>query len=268
MARIISIASQKGGVGKTTTALNLGYSLSRLGSRVLLLDGDPQAGMSIATNLRARTEKGVVDVLRDGLSARAIVMQTREQTLAVAGIGQIDPESVALLEEAAGDGRLASTVRAIGDGFDYVLIDAPAGVSGLVTALLMASDSVIIVVTPRLLSLTTLPVFLQLLVWVQEHGNPQLQLEGVLVAQHDRSSETQNQLNDELRTAFPAEIFFAGSVPADELFEKASVRSLPVALMPNAVALAKPYVDLAVELKERELAQPGGGIDESVVGLF
>mgnify|MGYP000924420676 CR=1 FL=1 len=268
MARIICIASQKGGVGKTTTALNLGYSLSRLGSRVLLVDGDPQAGVSIATNVRKRTTKGLIDLIRGNSPAAEIVMETREPSFSVAGVGRLDPEDVFLLESSARGGDLSRAVRGLAADFDYVIVDAPAGVGGLVTGLLAASDSVILVVTPRLLSLTTLPSFLSLLRWVQDQRNPNLRLEGVLVTMYDAASAAQNEMNEELRAAFPAEIFFHTSIPVNEVFERASLRSIPVALLSDGAVAAKPYLDLAMELKSRELLKMSGGEDEPVAGLF
>lgn len=267
MGKIICIASQKGGVGKTTSALNLGYSLSRVGSRVLLVDGDPQAGMTIATNLRKRTDKGLIHVIRDNLPPAEIVMTTRDHTLAVAGIGQLEPEDVFLLEEAAHSDILAQALRKVAENFDYVVIDAPAGIGSLVTALLGASDGVILVAAPRLLALKTLPSFLNLLRWIRERRNPALQLDGILVTMHNPLSAAENQLHEELRSAFPAEIFFRTTVPIHEAFERASIRSIPVALLPESQGAAKPYFDLAMELKERELLQKGGE-DEHVTGLF
>lgn len=267
MGKIICIASQKGGVGKTTTALNLGFCLSRIGSRVLLVDGDPQAGMTIATNLRKRTDKGLIHVIRDNLPLSEIVMTTRDHTLSVAGIGQLAPEDVFLLEECAHSDALPQALRKVAENFDYVVIDAPAGIGSLVTAFLSASDGAILVVAPRLLALKTLPSFLTLVQWIRERRNPALQLDGVLVTMHNPLSAAENQLYEELRAAFPGEIFFRTTVPIDESFERASIRSIPVALLPDSQAASKPYFDLAMELKERELLQKGG-TDEHITGLF
>ena len=269
MGKIISIASQKGGVGKTTTALNLGFSLSRFGSRVLLVDGDPQGGMTIASNVKRRTSLGIIDLLKGEHGLSDIVMRSRDRTLSVAGIGRLEPEDIFLLEAAATDGRLGQVLTTIATGFDYVLLDAPAGVGGIVTSLLSVSDSVILVVLCKMLSLKTLPSFLTLTKWVRDHKNPRLKLEGVLFSMMDRRNPLEAELLVEFKSSLPEEIFFKTLIPFEEVIEKASNRSFPVALMPDSQQANKHYIDLALELKEREIAsQQGGEGDEQATGLF
>lgn len=269
MGKIIAIASQKGGVGKTTTTLNLGFSLSRFGSKVLLIDGDPQGGMAIASNLKKRTTLGLVDVLQGRCGANEIVMTTKDQSLSIAGIGQPTPEEVFALEEAAHNGTLGNLIRSIAGGFDYVLIDAPAGIGSLVTALLAAADGVILVIVPRMLSLKSLPSFLTLTQWVQQNKNAALGLEGVVLTMFNPTSPTESSLLDEIKASLPAEVFFRTVIPSEDLFEQASVRAIPVALLPGGQQAAKPYLDLAMELKERELlTQRGEQDDDQTIGLF
>lgn len=269
MARIITIASQKGGVGKTTTTLNLGYSLSRLGNRVLLLDGDPQGGMALATNLKKRTERGLINSLLEGTDPADIVMRTRDQNLAVAGIGQLQPEEVFMLEEYARSGRLTAAVKGLAAPFDYVLIDAPAGVSGLVTSLLQASDAVIAVVLCKALSIKSLPLLLNLVRWVRGHSNPGLMLEGVLITMLDEQSETERTSFAEVRASLPKELFFRTTIPYLGQFEAASLRAMPVAMLQDGREAAGYYTSLALELKERELnRQQTGEGHELATGLF
>jgi len=268
MGKVITISSQKGGVGKTTTTLNLGFSLSRFGNRVLLVDGDPQGGMTIASNVKRRTSLGIIDLLKGGRALSDIIMQTRDRTLSVAGIGRMEPEDVFLLEDWAKDGKLGEVITAIASGFDYVLLDAPAGVGGLVTSLLSVSDSAIVVVLCKTLSLKTLPSFLALTKWVRDHKNPRLKLEGILISMMDRRNPLEAELLTEFKSTLPEEIFFKTIVPFEELIEKASNKSFPVALMPDSQQTNKYYIDLALELKEREMLAHTGGDDEHVTGLF
>ncbi|MFA5515977.1 MAG: ParA family protein [Desulfuromonadales bacterium] len=269
MGRILTVASQKGGVGKTTTTLNLGFSLSRLGSRVLLIDGDPQGGIAIASNLKKRTQQGLVDVLQGRCAAADIVMTTKDQALSIVGIGHPAPEEVFALEDAARDGRLGRLIREMAEGFDYLLIDAPAGIGGLVAALLEVSDGAILVAVPRMLSLKSLPSFFALTQWVRENRHAGLGLEGVVLTMTDESSEAENALRNEFRGSLPDEIFFRTQIPADQLFETASNRAIPVAMLSGGQRAAKPYLDLALELKEREvLHSKEGADDDATVGLF
>lgn len=269
MGKIITIASQKGGVGKTTTALNLGYSLSRFGNRVLILDSDPQGGITLATNLKKRTELGLINMLIEGIQPADIVMHVRNNSLAVAGIGRLEPEDVFMLDEFAKNGKLTSAIKSLADGFDYLIIDAPAGVGGLVSSLLVASDSVIPVVLCRALAIKSLPLLLNLVNWIREHLNPDLVLEGVLMTMLDERSEVENKLSQEFRASLPDEIFFRTTIPFQDVFEKASIRSVPVGMLNEGQIAAKQYMDLAWEIKERDLRNRNtGGSDELVAGLF
>ena len=179
MAKIISVASQKGGVGKTTTALNLSYILSMMGEKTLLLDGDPQGGVAIASNLGRKTSRGLVDVLMNQCEPDQIVAAVKNTSLSIAGIGVMDPENVMLFEQSARNGRLGQLMDELAKGYDYVFIDAPAGVGEVVRSLFMASDSAILAVRPRNLSLKSIPPFLKLVKWVKQNHERPFKIEGV-----------------------------------------------------------------------------------------
>jgi len=268
MGRIITVASQKGGVGKTTTALNLGYCLSRYGSRVMLIDGDPQGGMAIASNLIKQTDKGLIDLVKDNARAEDIVIGTRDKTMSVAGLGTLSPADVILLETEARNGTFGMLVKTLTSGYDYVIIDAPAGVGVLPASLLSISDSVMLAVNCRAISLKTIPLFLKLFKTIREEHNRQLLFEGVLVTMFDQRSEIEKQILGEIRKRFPADAFFKTMVPHNDLYERASLNSVPVAMMPQGVHAARPYFELALEIKDKELQGKEGVSDENIVGLF
>lgn len=161
MANIVSVASQKGGVGKTTTALNLAYSLSRFGERTLVLDADPQGSLAAAANLRKRTSRGLVDLLRNEASIDEVVVATRDGAMAMASLGAASADDVIAIEEWARTGKLAEVIRAIAGPYVNTVIDAPSGIGRLVETLLEVSHSVVVPVQPRNLTLKTLPAFLR-----------------------------------------------------------------------------------------------------------
>jgi len=270
MGKIVTIASQKGGVGKTTTALNFSYSLSRLGERVLLVDADPQGGMSIATNIRKKTEKGLVDYLAGKSQLKEVAFYTKEKKMAIMGIGTVDPASVQQLEDWARKGALSRALQHIAKHFDYIVIDAPAGLGSLSVALLGASQGVLIASQCKALSLKSLPKMLALISWIQENTNPELSLEGIILTMHNRDNETESEMFREISQGFPADLFFSELIAYDPVFEQASLRSIPVGMLKTGKVAARNYFQLAIEYKEREmlLDQSKGEEDDVDSGLF
>jgi len=269
MGKIITVASQKGGVGKTTTALNFAYSLSRLGERVLLLDADPQGGMSVATNIKKKTNLGLVDYLAGHCKIKDIAFYTREKKLAIMGFGTASPEAALQMETWSREGLLGTTLKRFSEHFDYLIIDSPAGLGSLVTALLNASDGIILTTQCKVLSLKTLSHMLSLVSWVRTHSNPDLQLEGVVLTMRHLDNETENEMFAEVVSGFPKELFFNTVITYDPIFETASLRAVPVAMLKLGRIAAKNYFALATEYKEREmLAQVKGENDDLDTGLF
>ena len=269
MEKIITIASQKGGVGKTTIALNLAYSLGRLGSRVLLIDGDPQGGIAIASNLRGETKLGLIDLMKNNCRPEEIMKATRDDSMRIVGIGQLEPEDVFILEEEARSGSLAMMIKSLTSGFDYIVIDSPAGVGGIVSSILSISHSAMMIVNCRSISLKTIPIFLKLMKEIKAKQNPSLEFEGVVINMLNRENGLENQILEQIRQSLPSDAIFRTIVPFDEYFEKASLHAVPVALMPKGLVAAKPFFELALELKVRENKVEAGEDDgEQIMGLF
>jgi chromosome partitioning protein len=269
MARVITVGSQKGGVGKTTTVLNLGYSLSRLSQRVLLVDADPQSGMSLATNLNRRVIPGLVQVMEGNLRPMAAVAYSRDRTLAGLNTGVIQPQDTLLFERECRGARLQEVLRELDEHFDYILLDAPAGVGSIVHGLLSVSNAVMLVVRCQTIGIKSLPVFLKTVQHARENGNPGLRLAGVLVTMRNPQDALGEQLCRELLDGLPAEAFFRVQIPFDPAFEAASQGAAPVARLKGAQIAAQAYMDLAVELRERDEIHRAGGPDgEDAEGLF
>ena len=266
MGRIIMIASQKGGVGKTTTALNLGFSLSRFGGRVLIIDADVQGSLAVASNLKKRTSKGLIDALKGSVDPGEIVATTRDGGLSIVGMGSPSPDDVLFLEEEAKKGNLGSLVRKLAADFQYTIIDAPSGIGSTVTTLMGISDGIIATVQTRALSIKTLPAFLRAYQWSRDNLNRSLRFEGVLLTMVNEGSLLERQSFDEVRKAIPAEFFFGTWIPNNPVFEEATMRSIPVALLPEGQAAARPYIDLALEIRNKHAVE--GAHDAETTGLF
>jgi chromosome partitioning protein len=274
MGRTIVVASAKGGVGKTTTVLNLGHALSRFAGRVLLLDADPQGGLANASNLRARASRGLMDVLAGRARLAEAITPSRDPALSILGIGQWDEEDAALFEESAALGSLTRLVQEAAAGYDITLVDAPAGQGTVVRGLLAAGDGLLCPVVCRSLAVKTLPVLLRLLGAVREAGHAELGLTGILITDRDALSRAQYTVYEELRRTLPADALFETVIPHDERVEEASLASLPVALIPGGETsrAADAYFRAAAELMRREtqrrLSQQSEEHDDEPVGLF
>jgi chromosome partitioning protein len=252
MSRTVTIGSQKGGVGKTTTALNLAYSLGRFGIKTLLIDLDPQSGATIAVNLRNYTELGIMDVLAGACGIDDILAEAMDGSMTLAGIGHVHPERMAHFERASWDGHLMTLLGELASRYQYTVIDAPAGLSGVVRSALGASDGAVLVTNCSAIALKSIPTFLKLVDHLNEEEGASLALDGVLLSMVDTRSETENEIFQQMQELLPPEAFFQTIVPYNETFARANLEAVPAALMPGAQEISRLYLDLAMELRERE----------------
>ncbi len=255
MGRILTIGSQKGGVGKTTVSLNLAYAMGRFGVRTLLVDLDPQSGTSIAVNLRNFTELGVIDALLGDCLSDDILAESRDGALAVAGIGKMTPQRIPHYEQAAWDGRLVSLLGQLTRNYHYIVLDAPAGLGGVVQAALKASQGTILVSNCSAISLKSISSYLQLIEHLVETANSDLVLEGVLLSMLDTRSETERMIYEQLKATLPGDVLLDTQVPYSESLAKSSYEAIPAALLSGAEDIDRLFTDLAMELRERERNQ-------------
>ncbi len=269
MGKIIMIASQKGGVGKTTVAFNLAYSLGKMGNSVLLIDGDPQGGIAIASNLKTRTQLGIFDILNGKCSKVEAIQTTRDNSMSVLGIGELSTTDIFLLEDKARTGELGSVIKDLSKRYDYTIIDSPAGIGTLVSSLMQISDELIMVVNCKTFSLKSLPLFLRTIKDIKESFNKDLDLEGVIINMFRSGNDYEKDILDQIKKVFPRRVFFNTIIPFSDYFEKASIYSVPVSMMPDGNVASKPFIELALELKEKESKKIKGEKNEDpIMGLF
>ena len=251
MTRIIALANQKGGVGKTTTAINLGASLAACDRRVLLVDLDPQANATSGLGLPKNEAKSMYPVLVDGLPLREIIQPTEIPTLFVA------PSSVDLvaaeLELGGLEGREFYLRRALegatGD-FDYVLIDSPPSLGLLTINGLTAADSVLVPMQCEYFAIEGVAQLLNTIERVQASLNPDLKIEGLALTMYDERINLSRQVAEEVRNHFGEKVYRT-VIPRNVRLAEAPSFGKPIILYDIRSRGSEAYVSLAREVIAR-----------------
>ena len=209
MGRVIAIASQKGGVGKTTTAINLSACAAEIGKRILLLDIDPQgnagSGLGLVADDSAPT---IYEVLVGDLPIRNVVHKDVLPNLDLILSGQkLSGAEVELVSVMARETRLRQALQGIRDEYDYVWIDCPPSLGLLTVNTLTAADSVLIPLQCEYYALEGLTQLIKTIQLVQENLNPSLRIEGVLLTMFDARLNLSQQVADEARRFFSGRVY-------------------------------------------------------------
>lgn len=209
MAKKIAVINQKGGVGKTTTSINLGTYLAKAGQKVLLLDLDPQGNSTTGLGYEKDQIKGCVyNVLIDGVSVHRVKKETRHPKLHLAPASiNLAAAEVELVPQLAREHKLKSALAEAHDFYDYVLIDCPPSLGLLTVNGLVAADSVLIPVQAEYYALEGLGQLLSTIKRVRSSLNPNLELLGVLVTMFDRRTTLSKQVEGELKKHFGERVF-------------------------------------------------------------
>lgn len=209
MAKIISIANQKGGVGKTTTTINLGACLNAAGKRVLIVDIDPQGNATSGLGVKkADVAKDIYDVLLSELPVKAATYHTKRINLdVVPATIQLAGAEVELTSQMAREQRLEAGLKKVVDDYDYILVDCPPSLGQLSINAFTASDSIIIPVQSEYYALEGLSQLLNTIRLVQRHFNADLGIEGVLLTMYDARTNLGAEVIDEVRKTFGDRVY-------------------------------------------------------------
>ena len=249
MAKIIAIANQKGGVGKTTTAVNLGACLSSLGRRVLIVDIDPQGNTTSGIGVnKADVHHCIYDVLVNEVDPRQAIMETAMPNLwIVPATIQLAGAEIELVPVAAREMRLKTALGAIRNDYDYVLIDCPPSLGLLTVNALTAADSVIIPIQCEYYALEGLSQLLNTIRLVQKHLNRSLQIEGVLLTMFDARTNLGVQVIEEVKKYFQHKVYQTIIPRNVRLSEAPSHGKSIIAYDPKSKG-AEVYLELAKEV--------------------
>lgn len=262
MGRVYTLVNQKGGVGKTTTAINLGAYLAQFGQRVLIVDIDPQANATSSLGVDKQTvRRGIYEALLGGSPALAVVLQNPRLKMAILPSSPaLAGAEVELVNELGRENRLRQVIAPLIDRYDYILIDCPPSL-GLLTinGLMAAQDGILIPVQCEYLALEGLGELTRTVQRVRSALFPTLMVRGVILTMYDGRTHLSDDVVLEVRKYFMDQVFMT-IIPRSVRLAEAPSYGLPISSYAPGSSAAKSYEALAREL----LASDGVAVIESV----
>lgn len=253
MGRVIAIANQKGGVGKTTTAINLAASFAANDLRVLLVDMDPQGNSTTGVGIQKTPDLPTIySALTDGTPMRELIQKTEFEGLEIVPADKnLVAANLDLVDQEGREYRLRNALSAVRNSYDYLIVDCPPALDLLTLNAMMASDSVLVPIQCEFFALEGISQLLDTIDRLREGLHPELKLEGVLLTMYDDRTNLTRQVANDLKEFF-----------GDQVFETVIPRSIRLAEAPSfgkpilAYDLrsrgAESYIKLAKEIVENE----------------
>lgn len=258
MGKIISVANQKGGVGKTTTTVTLSAILAKKGKKVLLIDADPQGNATSGLGVTKEIELSVYDVLINETSIEETLQETSIKNLKVCPSNiNLAGAEVELVSMMSREQRLKDKVEEIKSKFDFILIDCPPSLGLITLNAFTASDSILIPVQCEYYALEGLGQLLNTINLVKKHLNKSLEIEGALLTMYDIRTNLSNQVVKEVKKYFEDKVYKT-AIPRNVRISEAPSYGMPVTLFDAHSKGAKSYEKFAKEfLKQNEIDTKG-----------
>jgi len=257
---IIAFCNQKGGVGKTTTSVNLAASLANLGSRVLLVDMDPQgnAGSGIGLN-KYRIEKSIYHALIGDVETKDVIRKTEVPNLSIIPSNRdLIGAEVELVSAYSREMKLKNALEGIKEDYDYIFIDCPPSLNLLTVNALAAADSVMIPVQCEYYALEGISELVHTIELIKSNLNPDLNIAGIVLTMFDARNNLSHQVEDEVRNHFKEKVFNT-TIPRSVKLSESPSHGLPILLYEPKSRGAVAYDQLAHEIIGRSsFAQKGG----------
>ena len=251
MGKVIAIANQKGGVGKTTTAVNLAACLAKAGKKVLLVDIDPQGNSTSGLGIdKRRCEKTVYDCLINEEKMENISIKTEYENLFICPSNlDLSGAEIELISVMGRENRLKESFASARDIFDYILIDAPPSLGLITINTLTAADSVIIPVQCEFYALEGVSQLIETIKRIKKALNPNLYIQGIVMTMYDARTNLAMQVVDEVKRFFPGKVYRT-IIPRNVRISEAPGFGKPVIYYDESSKGAEAYTELALELIE------------------
>lgn len=247
MGKIISVANQKGGVGKTTTTVNLGTILAKKGKKVLLIDADPQGNATSGLGVEKEVEFSTYDVLVNETVIEDTIQDTMIKNLKICPSNiNLAGAEVELVSMMSREQRLKEKLDEIKDKFDYILIDCPPSLGLITLNSFTASDSVLIPVQCEYFALEGLGQLLNTINLVKKHLNKEIQIEGALLTMYDIRTNLSNQVVKEVKKYFDNKVYKT-VIPRNVRLSEAPSYGMPITEYDPKSKGAKSYTKFAKE---------------------
>lgn len=256
MSKIIAIANQKGGVGKTTTNVNVSACLAVLGKKVLTIDIDPQGNTSSGLGIdKNHIEKSIYDVLINGISPKEAIVHTAVANLdiIVSNI-QLAGAEVELVPMMSRETILKRALDEIKDDYDYIFIDCPPSLGLITINALTASNKLLVPIQCEYYALEGLTQLVNTVKLVQRNLNPSLEIEGVVLTMFDARTNLSIQVVSEVKKYFRNKVYTT-IIPRNVRLGEAPSHGVPIIVYDPKCAGAEAYSDLAMEILENEMEE-------------
>lgn len=257
--RILSVANQKGGVGKTTTAVNLATALAAIGKKVLLVDLDSQGNASTGLGIkRAGIRKSTYDILFEDATVAETVQPTKVPGLFVLPSSiHLSGAEIELVSTEHREYRLQRALR-VPMPYEYVIIDCPPSLSLLTLNALVASDAIVVPLQCEFFALEGLSHLVKTIERVKKSFNPRLDIHGIVLTMFDRRNNLSDQVADDVRTFFGDKVYKT-IIPRNVRLSEAPSYGLPAIVYDMKCPGARAYIGLASEILKREKKLLAGG---------
>ena len=252
VAKIVAVANQKGGVGKTTTAVNLSSCVAALGKKVLIVDLDPQGNTTTGYGISKRSvDIGTYEILIGEADARQAVRKTEFRTDVIGSNTRLAGASLEMIDLPGRESRLRKALAPIQKDYDFIFIDCPPSLELLTLNALCAADSVLIPVQCEYFALEGLSDLMSTLRAIKRRLNPSISVFGVLLTMYDGRTNFSNQVAEEVRRHFPGKVFASVS-PRNVRLAEAPSHGLPVTVYDRSSRGAAAYLAVAEEIRRNE----------------